>query len=157
MDWVIQKAAELGVDQIVPVHSRHSVVKPKSDRIAHQRARWERIAHDAAQQSERWTLPVIDDPRDFPVACAQFAATPTRGILAERSDGLSLAAMLLPVAHEDPIVLFIGPEGGWALEELQLAQEKGYQALTLGPRILRAETAAIAALSILQSRLDEKK
>jgi 16S rRNA (uracil1498-N3)-methyltransferase len=57
---------------------------------------------------------------------------------------------------DQPIVLFVGPEGGWAEEEQNLAQEQGLSCLTLGPRILRAETAAIAALSIVQSRLDER-
>lgn len=76
-------------------------------------------------------------------------------MLAERSSGLSLATVPLPPDFQHPIVLLVGPEGGWAPDELRLAQERGCLPLTLGPRILRAETAAIAALSILQSRLDE--
>ena len=80
---------------------------------------------------------------------------PVKALLAERSTGLSLATMPLPKSHEHPVVLLVGPEGGWAVDEQTLAQEQGFIPLTLGPRILRAETAAIAALSILQSRLDE--
>jgi 16S rRNA (uracil1498-N3)-methyltransferase len=76
-------------------------------------------------------------------------------MLVERSTGPSVGAMLLPPDHQHPIVLLIGPEGGWTLDEQRLAQEQGFLPLTLGARILRAETAAIAALSILQSRLDE--
>lgn len=155
MDWVIQKATELGVDTIVPLHSTHSVIKLNPERLEHQRSRWERIARDAAQQSERWTIPTIADPVDLAQICRQYAAAPLKAMLMERSSGPSLATMPLPQDHEHPIVLLIGPEGGWAQEEQRLAQELGFLPLTLGPRILRAETAAIAALSILQSRLDE--
>ena len=155
MDWVIQKATELGVDTIVPIHSTHSVIKLRPERLEHQRSRWERIARDAAQQSERWTIPTIADPIDLAQICRQYASAPVKGLLAERSSGPSLATIPLPQNHRHPIVLLVGPEGGWAPDEQLLAQEQGFLPLTLGPRILRAETAAIAALSILQSRLDE--
>jgi 16S rRNA (uracil1498-N3)-methyltransferase len=155
MDWVIQKATELGVHTIVPIHSTHSVVKPRPERLDHQRSRWERIARDAAQQSERWTIPTVADPADLAQICRQYASASVKGMLAERSSGSSLATMPLPQDHQDPIILLVGPEGGWAPDEQRLAAEQGFHPLTLGPRILRAETAAIAALSILQSRLDE--
>ena len=154
MDWVIQKATELGVDTIVPIHSTHSVIKLRPERLEHQRSRWERIARDAAQQSERWTIPTIADPVDFTEICRRYASAPLKGMLVERSTGPSLATIPLPQSHQHPMVLLVGPEGGWAPDEQRLAQEQGFLPLTLGPRILRAETAAIAALSILQSRLD---
>jgi 16S rRNA (uracil1498-N3)-methyltransferase len=155
MDWVIQKATELGVAAIVPIHSTHSVIKPIPERLKHQRSRWERIARDAAQQSERWTIPTIADPTDLAGIFRQYASASLKSLLAERSSGPSLATVPLPLDPQHPIVLLVGPEGGWAAEEQRLAQEHGFLPLTLGPRILRAETAAIAALSILQSRLDE--
>jgi 16S rRNA (uracil1498-N3)-methyltransferase len=155
MDWVIQKATELGVAAIVPIHSTHSVIKPNPERLEHQRSRWERIARDAAQQSERWTIPTIADPIDLSGLCRQYASSLLKGILVERSNGPSLSAIPLPSDRQRPIVLLIGPEGGWTSDEQRLAQEQGFLPLALGPRILRAETAAIAALSILQSRLDE--
>ncbi|MDN5940496.1 MAG: 16S rRNA (uracil(1498)-N(3))-methyltransferase [Nitrospira sp.] len=155
MDWVIQKATELGVAAIAPIHSTHSVIKPNPERLGHQRSRWERIARDAAQQSERWTIPTIADPIDLAGICRQYASAPLKSILVERTSGPSLATVPLPLDCQYPIVLLIGPEGGWASEEQRLAQEQGFLPLALGPRILRAETAAIAALSILQSRLDE--
>ena len=155
MDWVIQKATELGVARVALIHSTHSVIKPNPERLEHQRSRWERIARDAAQQSERWTIPTIADPVDLAEICRQYASAPLKGILVERSNGPSLSAIPLPSGRQRPIVLLIGPEGGWAPEEQRLAQEQGFLPLALGPRILRAETAAIAALSILQSRLDE--
>ena len=155
MDWVIQKATELGVARVALIHSTHSVIKPSPERLEHQRSRWERIARDAAQQSEQWTIPTIADPVDLAEICRQYASAPLKGILVERSNGPSLSAIPLPSGRQRPIVLLIGPEGGWAPEEQRLAQEQGFLPLALGPRILRAETAAIAALSILQSRLDE--
>jgi 16S rRNA (uracil1498-N3)-methyltransferase len=157
MDWVIQKATELGVATVVPIYSRHSVIKPNPQRLDHQRTRWHRIARDAAQQSERWNIPTIADPMDLAETCRRYAAAPLKGILTERSSNPSLATLSLPRDCQHPIVLLIGPEGGWAANEQSLAQEQGFLPLSLGPRILRAETAAIAALSILQSRLDEQR
>ncbi|MEO5863821.1 MAG: 16S rRNA (uracil(1498)-N(3))-methyltransferase [Nitrospiraceae bacterium] len=154
MDWVIQKATELGVAAIVPIHSTHSVIKPNSERLEHQRSRWERIARDAAQQSERWTIPTIADPIDVAEICRHYASAAQKSMLVERSSGSSLATIPIPRDSQHAIVILVGPEGGWAPEEQSLAQEQGFLPLTLGPRILRAETAAIAALSILQSRLD---
>jgi len=155
MNWVIQKATELGVTAIVPIDSTHSVIKPNPERLEHQRSRWERIARDAAQQSERWTIPTIAYPVSLAEICRQFAAAPLKSMLVERSSGPSLATVPLPLDSQHPIVLLVGPEGGWATDEQRLAREQNFISLTLGPRILRAETAAIAALSILQSRLDE--
>jgi 16S rRNA (uracil1498-N3)-methyltransferase len=154
MDWVIQKATELGVASIVPIQSTHSVIKPNPERLEHQRSRWERIARDAAQQSERWSIPTIADLADLAEICRRYASASLKVMLAERSSGLSLTTMPLPQDRQHAMILLVGPEGGWAPDELRLAQEEGFLPLTLGPRILRAETAAIAALSILQSRLD---
>jgi len=154
MDWVIQKATELGVDQIIPVQTKHTVVKIHPDRVEHQRARWERIALEAAQQSERWTVPAITEPITLSkVAAANPSAD--KFILAERSTETSLTTVTLPAGADQTVLLSIGPEGGWDEDELRLTREQGYSALSLGSRILRAETAAIAALSIVQSRLGE--
>lgn len=155
MDWVIQKATELGVDCIVPVHTTHGVVKIQPDRVEHQRARWQKIALEAAQQSERRTIPTIAEPTDLPRLFASHSSATTKYILSERTGETSLATMPLPSGSEQSILLLIGPEGGWDRQELSLAQEQGYRSLTLGARILRAETAAIAAITVLQSRLGE--
>ncbi len=155
MDWVIQKATELGVDRIVPIHTKHGVVKIQPERLDHQRTRWERIALEAAQQSERWTIPTIEAPTDLPRLLQQQVTTAAKFILAERSKDLSLTKVALPTDAQQAIVLLVGPEGGWDTEEIRLAGEAGFQALTLGLRILRAETAAIAAIAIVESRLGE--
>ncbi len=155
MDWTIQKATELGVDRIVPVHAAHCVVKLQPDRVDHQRSRWQRIALEAAQQSERWTIPAIDVPATLSELFARYADCASKNILAERSNGPSLSGTSLPAGPDQRVILLIGPEGGWDRKELQLAREQGYCDVSLGTRILRAETAAIAAISILQSRLGE--
>jgi len=154
MDWVVQKATELGVDFIVPVHTKHGVVKIQPARVEHQRARWQRIALEAAQQSERWTVPTIAEPTDLSRVPAAYP-TAAKLILAERLSETSIATVPLPTGPDQMIVLLIGPEGGWDEEEQRFVQKEGVTTLTLGSRILRAETAAIAALSILQSRLGE--
>ena len=152
MDWVIQKATELGVDRIAPIVSSHSVVRPKADRIGQQLARWQRIALEAAQQSERWFVPIIDEPVMIAELLTRSKSATSKIVLAERSGGASLTTVALP-STRDELWLLIGPEGGWDADELGQVLEQGYSAVTLGPRILRAETAAIAAISVLQSRL----
>ena len=153
MDWVIQKATELGVARIAPVLASHSVVRPRADRIEHQLARWQRIALAAAQQSERWSVPVIDEPATVPHLLSTSKTAAVKILLAERSDGASLSN--LPLHNDGDVWLLIGPEGGWEEAEFRHMREQGFVGVTLGPRILRAETAAIAALTILQSRLGE--
>jgi 16S rRNA (uracil1498-N3)-methyltransferase len=153
MDWVIQKATELGVARIAPVLASHSVVRPRADRIEHQLARWQRIALEAAQQSERWSVPVIDEPATVPHLLSTSKTAALKILLAERSDGASLSS--LPLHNDGDVWLLIGPEGGWEEAEFRHMREQGFVGVTLGPRILRAETAAIAALTILQSRLGE--
>lgn len=154
MDWVIQKATELGVDRIVPVLAAHSVVRPRVDRIEHQRGRWQRIALEAAQQSERWSLPLLDEPATVAELWSRSKTAASKILLAERSSGASLTNVPLP-GSDGEVWLLIGPEGGWEQEEAAQALQQGFVAVTLGPRILRAETAALAAMSIVQSRLGE--
>jgi 16S rRNA (uracil1498-N3)-methyltransferase len=151
MDWVIQKATELGVTRIVPILAVRSVVRPRTDRIEHQLARWQRIALEAAQQSERWSVPIIDEPATIPHLFSASKNVSSKILLAERANGASLTS--LPLHGGGDVWLLIGPEGGWEEEELRQMLQHGFIAATIGPRILRAETAAIAAISVLQSRL----
>jgi 16S rRNA (uracil1498-N3)-methyltransferase len=153
MDWVIQKATELSVDELVPIESRHSVVQLKADRVDHQLARWQRIALEAAQQSEQWRVPAIAPPRSLEALVNHRATGRITLMLAERREGKSLQAVELPQSVTDSILMLIGPEGGWSKEEVQIAEQAKVIPITLGRHILRAETSALAAISILQSRL----
>jgi 16S rRNA (uracil1498-N3)-methyltransferase len=152
MDWVIQKSSELGVRSILPLIARRGVVRPRPDRLAGQLARWQRIATEAAQQSEQWEPPRILEPLDSE---AFFFSHPTSQafILLEHHRGTGLLDVALPAKAGACIGLAVGPEGGWAREEIEAAQEGGLHSVTLGPQILRAETAAVSAVSILQCRL----
>lgn len=156
MEWLIQKATELGVASITPLVTRQTIIRPKTARLSAQEERWQRIALEAAQQSERWEVPTVAAPHE---ATGFFTAHPPNLlalILSERSSGTRLADLPLPTAQSGSgVVLAVGPEGGWAEEEARLAEERGFLPVTMGSRILRAETAALAALSILQSRLGE--
>jgi 16S rRNA (uracil1498-N3)-methyltransferase len=153
MDWVIQKAVELGVDELVPVESRHSVVQLRADRVDHQIARWQRIAVEAAQQSEQWRVPTITAPQSLAALLKSRASGIVTLMFTERRVGMSLQTVSLPKEPTGCVLILIGPEGGWSKEEMELVEQAGIQPITLGPHILRAETATLAAVSILQSRL----
>lgn len=155
MDWVIQKATELGVAELVPIESRHSVVQLKADRVDHQLARWQRIALEAAQQSEQWRVPTIASPQSLATLLTSRATNTITLMLAERRKGKTLQTIKLPQDITDSVLVLIGPEGGWSQEEVQIAEQAEVVPITLGQQILRAETAAIATISILQSRLGE--
>ncbi len=155
MDWVMQKATELGVGTIVPIVSDHTVVRPRAARLGTQTERWRRIALEAAQQSERWDVPEVAQPTELSQFLAAYAHEACRLILLERTGSQSLRSIPLPESADDRIILLIGPEGGWRESEGTAAFTRGYRPIGLGSRILRAETAALAALSVLQSRLGE--
>ncbi|MFM8552607.1 MAG: 16S rRNA (uracil(1498)-N(3))-methyltransferase [Nitrospiraceae bacterium] len=155
MDWLIQKATELGVASLLPIVTSHTIVRPKTERHHVQQERWQKIALEASQQSERWEVPEIAAPCDTIAFFEAQSSASCRLILSERADGQSLATVALPSQPDESIVIAIGPEGGWTQEELGKARACGFLPVTLGQRILRAETAAIAALSIIQSRLGE--
>ncbi len=155
MDWVIQKATELGVVALVPLLSARVIVRPRAGRLPAQMARWQRIALEAAQQSEQWAIPDVNFPQDFTAYTDSPPPDTLRLILTERSSGPSLSRIPLPQGGSSCVVLAVGPEGGWAKQELDQALAGEWIGVTLGPRILRAETAALAALSVLQSRLGE--
>jgi 16S rRNA (uracil1498-N3)-methyltransferase len=131
LDWAVQKLTELGVDAIVPVSADRSVVRWEGDRATHHVERLRRIARQAAMQSRRSWLPEVGDLRAF----ADLAAQPG-AVLADRGGA--------PPSLERPTVL-VGPEGGWSDEE----RAKGLPDVGLGPQVLRAETAAVAAGTVL--------
>ena len=147
-EWAIEKATELGVAQITPVLARRTE-KHLAQASAKRVERWRRIAHEASQQSRRTSVPIIADPVALKPALEREAA-PTRILLSETEQSVTLSAALNSVSDGwDPATaIAIGPEGGWTPEEMQLFTQHAWAHVTLGPRILRAETAAIAAIAI---------
>ncbi len=145
-EWGLEKLTELGAARITPVIARRTE-KHLALAAAKRVERWRRIALEAAKQSRRSDLPQVDGPLPLKQALAQINA-PTKLLLAETEQENTIAAALKESELPGGIALAIGPEGGWTAEEMALFSETGWQHITLGPRILRAETAAIAALSI---------
>ncbi|HXV68228.1 MAG TPA: RsmE family RNA methyltransferase [Nitrospira sp.] len=156
MDWVIQKSTELGVQTIFPIQSRRSIVHLKAERIETQTARWQRIALEAAQQSEQWDVPTIAGPLPLSPHTLPCAAYTLALILTERRAAAgALSDITLPASPVESILVLVGPEGGWEDEEVAIAEKAGCIPITLGPRILRAETAAMLSIGLLQYRLGE--
>jgi 16S rRNA (uracil1498-N3)-methyltransferase len=141
MDFVIEKATELGVQAITPVRSRHVIAR----RPSHER--WRRIALAAAKQSGRTQVPRVEEPVALEALLA--APRPGLGVLVWEGEAAGLAD--LPGAAA-AVTLVVGPEGGFAAAEVERARAHGFVTLGLGPRILRAETAAIVATALCQAR-----
>lgn len=139
-EHVLQKATELGVSAITPLVSRRSVARPAPEGVPE---RWRSIVREAAEQSGRGRLPALAPPIAFGAACAQ-AAHHDRRICCSEHGGADLRSVLSPPAPRS-LALLIGPEGGLEPAEVDEAVTHGLQPVTLGARILRAETAAIAA------------
>jgi 16S rRNA (uracil1498-N3)-methyltransferase len=157
MEWAIEKATELGVAAIVPVIARRTE-KHLAQAAMKRVERWRRIVHEASQQSRRSDVPTILDPLKL-ADHVKAASNEKRLVLAEQERSKTLRAALQEAmsrasADMPAIELAIGPEGGWAPEEEALFDAQGWQAVSLGPRILRAETAAIAALAVVASMLE---
>lgn len=143
LEWAIEKLTELGVTAISPVVARRT--EPHLAKAAEKRVeRWRKIAHESAQQARRLGPPKIMSPAPFRQAISNVQGS--RIVLSEVEAGTSLKSIVAQC--KPPISLAFGPEGGWASEELQLLQEHGWKAASLGSTILRAETAAIAAVAI---------
>lgn len=149
-EWVLQKGTELGVSCFVPVITQRSVVhEPSPNKLA----RWQRIALEAAEQCRRGRVPVIAPPIKLAEA---FAGGETLKLLPWEADQHHALADYLPKRSQlAKVALFIGPEGGWSEEEVALAQTHAIAPITLGQRILRAETAALVAISLVMYELGE--
>lgn len=154
LEWAIEKATELGVAQITPVLAGRTE-KHLAQASAKRVERWRRIAHEASQQSRRTTVPTIADPGPLKAALEQESA-PTRILLSETEQSLTLSQAFGEVldrtaassSEHTTYALAIGPEGGWTPQEMALFTRHAWTHVTLGPRILRAETAAVAAIAI---------
>jgi 16S rRNA (uracil1498-N3)-methyltransferase len=149
MDYTVQKAVELGVTQIVPVNTERTVVNLKGDRLVRRQQHWQAVVNGACEQSGRNIVPEVkpivplqqwlDEPNSD-------SASGLKLVLHHRAE-TSLADCPRP---EGRVIVLIGPEGGLSLPEITAAESSGYLPLRLGPRVLRTETAAVAALAILQ-------
>jgi 16S rRNA (uracil1498-N3)-methyltransferase len=148
MEFTVQKAAELGAAWIQPLTARRAKVRLSADRAERRVSHWQRIAEAACEQCGRNRVPVVRELMDYPEWLASYSETATRLVLsptgAQRLSGLP--------AIGDRIVVLVGAESGLADEEVGMALSCGFTAVCLGPRILRTESAGLAALAAIQTR-----
>jgi len=154
MDMVIQKTTELGIKEIIPIITERSVVRQtrKTDR-------WRKIAEEAAEQCGRAVIPVIHEPMEYGKVLSSLPVN--HGFIFWEQGGQPLSEAFQKTNSQslvpNPLFLFIGPEGGFTSEEVRLAEDKGLVRTTLGRRILRAETAAIAGVALIQFLFEDSK
>ena len=147
-EWLLQKTTEVGVSEVIPFYSLHVVPRWSETQTETRRARWEKIVSEAAKQCGRARLPKIHSPRPFEEALAADFAGATKIFLWEREKTKNLEdALEKPVSA---VFALVGPEGGFSEREALQAQEAGFHPVRLGPRVLRAETAGVVIVSLLQ-------
>lgn len=147
MDFVLQKSTELGVRAITPLFCERTEVKLPEERLQKKLQQWQKIIISACEQSGRTRLPLLNAPAILE-SCLAADVSEQRFVLHHRSD----STLAQCEEKSRSVLLLIGPEGGLADNEIQQAQQAGCVALTLGPRVLRTETAPLAAISVLQYR-----
>ena len=159
MEFIIQKAVELGAAGIVPVMMKRTVVKLEDKKKDKKRERYQMIAESAAKQSGRGIIPEVTGFMSFREALQYAGKFDLLIVPYESADGIAYAREIIAQASNLPdganIGIFIGPEGGFAKEEIDVAKEAGAKIITLGNRILRTETAGLAVLSILMFQMEQ--
>jgi 16S rRNA (uracil1498-N3)-methyltransferase len=157
MDWIVQKATELGVTAIVPVASAHSVVRLDESGAQRRASHWQAVAISACEQCGRNRVPALQSAMSFERACAEASGGSARLMLdPQAAQTLTSAVRALSAAALNPALsLLIGPEGGFSAPERATAMHYGFIPCTLGPRILRAETAPLVALAAIQAVLGD--
>ncbi len=146
-EWVLQKGTELGVSRFVPVISERSVVRPAAALLG-KYPRWQTIVREAAEQCGRARVPQIAPPLAWPAAVACFQGCGLLPWEGAQSVPTLFTALQFCMRDSNEVSIVIGPEGGIDEQEVQLALAHGWRTVSLGPRILRAETAAVAAVSL---------
>ncbi|MDJ0712046.1 MAG: 16S rRNA (uracil(1498)-N(3))-methyltransferase [Woeseiaceae bacterium] len=152
MDFVIQKATELGVKRVTPVLTEYGVVKLDAKRADKRREHWQAVAASACEQSGRVRVPRIDAPVALKTWFGDRPAETDAQLILRPGSATPLANIDRP---ETKVCLLIGPEGGFSSVEYEDADIAGFTPVSLGPRILRTETAAVAALSVLQAKFGD--
>ena len=156
MEFIIQKCVELGVTKIVPVDTDRAVVKLDAKKEEAKRKRWYGISESAAKQSKRSRIPVVREPVNYREAVALAGELDVVLLPYENERGMAATREVMErIAPGQSVGIFIGPEGGFAPEEIEMVRDE-MQLISLGRRILRTETAGIAALAILGYQLESQ-
>ncbi len=148
MDVVVQKATELGVKRISPVLTEYGVVKLDGSRASRRREHWQKIAESACEQCGRTRPPLIDEPLPLKTWFGSKTSETDVDLILKPNAATSMASLKAPTTK---VCLLIGPEGGFSDNEYEDAEISGFKAVSLGPRVLRTETAAIAAITVAES------
>ena len=148
MDYIVQKAVELGVRGVFPMDAEHSVVQYDQAKRNKRLERWQKIAVEAAKQCGRAVIPIVKPIADLTTILASFDVETVILMLYEGQTAQGLKQALAE-HHAKNYLLLVGPEGGFSAKEVALCQSHGACIVTLGPRILRTETAALAGVSIV--------
>ena len=148
MDFVVQKATELGVKRITPVLSEYGVVKLDSARAEKRREHWQGVASSACEQSGRTRPPLVDAPTSLNAWFGSRTDKADTDLILRPGATTALASLAAPITK---VCLLIGPEGGFSNKEYEDASVAGFSAVSLGPRVMRTETAALAAIAVAQS------
>jgi 16S rRNA (uracil1498-N3)-methyltransferase len=151
MDLILQKATELGVAKIVPVTSDRTEVRLDEDRADKRILHWQRVLESACEQCGRAQIPQIESPLTLERAARLFADGDETRLVLHPDGGESLSR----ITCSDAVAIAIGPEGGFSDRDLAVLDQAGFRRLTLGPRILRTETAGLAAITALQARFGD--
>lgn len=149
MDFVVQKATELGVKRITPLLTERGMVKLDETRAEKRRQHWQKVAASACEQCGRVRLPLLDPPQRLDAWLSAKPRQSETDVILRVGAVQSLSTITAPATK---VCILIGPEGGFSDAEYQLAKAAGFVAVSMGPRVLRTETAAAAALTILQAR-----
>ncbi len=149
MDMIIQKGTELGVSRVIPLVCGRTVVKLEGEKLIRRHDRWRRIALESAKQCRRPDIPVVSGPASLEQVLADMPGEAMALIPWEAEKNNTLKDILCKNAAKDEVYIFIGPEGGFTRKEVEQACARGAYPVTLGPRILRTETAGLAVLIMI--------
>lgn len=153
LEWILEKCTELGIDDIYLLDAARSVVRIPKERLEAKMERWQKIILAAVKQSRRSTVPKLHPPSSLALLCRDLPPS-LKLLLSENERGASLKRVVR-AATWDHAIFCIGPEGGWTQQEQQELVESGFQPASLGPRILRTETAALVVAAILKYEREE--
>jgi 16S rRNA (uracil1498-N3)-methyltransferase len=152
MDLILQKATELGVAAVLPVDSERSEVKLSGERLHKRLSHWRGVVVSACEQSGRARVPDVAEPQAL-LAAASALPAGALCLLLDPQGRHALKSLCLPASGR--VVIAIGPEGGWSPRDRQALETSGFQGLRLGPRVLRTETAGLAAIAAVQAQLGD--
>ena len=155
MDLIVEKCSELGLTTLVPLYTDRTVVREVPERLAGKMARWQRIAAAAARQCGRRTVLEVQSPMTLEDFCVCYRSAPVKLVCWEEEQRHGMRQVLARLTDQSPIVVLIGPEGGLTVDEVEMARECGFATVSLGPRVLRTETAAIVLTSVVRYSLGE--